>query len=47
MIIVEAERQLTHDDLTDLRMEDLLALRRELLASAAPRPDSANGDDDD
>jgi hypothetical protein len=38
LIIVEAEGQLTHDDLADLRMEDLLALRRDLLASAAPRP---------
>jgi hypothetical protein len=37
LIILEAEGQLTHDDLADLRMEDLLVLRRELLASAAPR----------
>jgi hypothetical protein len=37
LIILEAKGQLTHDDLADLRMEDLLVLRRELLASAAPR----------
>jgi hypothetical protein len=38
LIILEAEGQLTHDDLGDLRMEDLLALRRGLLTSAVPRP---------
>jgi hypothetical protein len=37
LIILEAEWQLTYDDPADLRMEDLLALRRELLSSAAPR----------